>query len=174
MVRRRTRHEPVAYILGRAHFRYLTLAVTPSVLIPRPETEELVDVALEWLARHPAEVWEAWRVEATAGDPAACTRPDVPIPPPTCDVGTGSGAIALSLAHERGLRVLAVDSSEHALAVAAANAERLGLSSRVEFRRGDLLEGVPPQSCGLVVSNPPYVSDTEWEDLPPDVPSRLR
>ncbi len=169
LVRRRARREPVAYILGRAYFRYLTLAVTPAVLIPRPETEELVDVVLEWLTQHPAEMWQAAMLEESADRPEVDGAATSWRMPSICDVGTGSGAIALSLACERGLRVLAVDSSEEALAVAAQNAERLGLSEQVKFRRGDLLGDVPPRSMGLVVSNPPYVSDGEWLDLSPDV-----
>lgn len=153
LVRRRARHEPVAYILGEAHFRYLRVGVEPSVLIPRPETEELVDAVLEWLERHPPALREA--VDGA--------------PPRVVDVGTGSGAIALSLAREAGLSVIGVDVSRAALEVARRNAEELGLVGQVEFVEGDLLEGAPPDSCGLVVSNPPYVSDRDWELLPVDV-----
>ena len=85
------------------------------------------------------------------------------------DVGTGSGAIALSLAQEAGVRVLAVDASRKALAVAAANAEALGLSDRVVFREADLLSGVAPASLDLVVSNPPYVRAGDIPGLAPDV-----
>lgn len=124
--RRRTQREPVAYILGRKGFRRLELAVDPRVLIPRPETEHVVEAAL--------------------GLPAGAR---------VVDVGTGSGAIALALADERpDLEVLATESSAGALAVARANAARLGLS--VELLEGDLLEPVSGP-VDAVVANPPYV-----------------
>jgi release factor glutamine methyltransferase len=129
-VGRRARREPVAYILGRKGFRHLDLAVDPRVLIPRPETEHVVEAAL--------------------GMPEGAR---------VVDVGTGSGAIALALADERpDLRVVATESSPGALAVARANAARLGLA--VELVLGDLLEGVTGP-VDAVVSNPPYVRDGE-------------
>jgi release factor glutamine methyltransferase len=129
-VRRRARHEPVAYILGCKGFRRLELEVGPRVLIPRPETEHVVEAAL--------------------GLPPGAR---------VVDVGTGSGAIALALADERpDLRVVATDSSPAALAVARANAARLGLA--VEWLEGDLLEPVSGP-VDAVVSNPPYVPDGE-------------
>src|SRR5215210_4298367 len=110
---RRCEREPVAYILGRKGFRSIELAVDPRVLIPRPETEHLVEALL-----------------------------DLPEGARVCDVGTGSGAIALALAAERpDLDVLATDASEEALTVARANAERLGLE--VSFHHGDLLADTP-------------------------------
>ena len=129
-VARRARREPVAYILGRKGFRRLELDVDPRVLIPRPETEHVVEAALA--------LPEGARV---------------------VDVGTGSGAIALALADERpDLRVAATESSAGALAVARANAARLGLA--VELLEGDLLEPVSGP-VDAVVSNPPYVRDGE-------------
>lgn len=111
MLRRRLRREPVAYILGRKGFRWLDLKVDGRVLIPRPETEMLVDVALE-LA-----------------------------PESVLDIGTGSGAIALAVASELpGCRVVAADTSERALALAGENAERLGLEDAVEFVSGTIPE----------------------------------
>lgn len=153
LVARRAKGEPVAYILQRAHFRYLTLEVTPAVLIPRPETEELVDAVLAWLKTRPI-------LEATGGMYGE---------PLVVDVGTGSGAIALALAQEAGLRVLAVDSSREALLVAARNRAALRLADMVELREGDLLAGVAPGSIQLVVSNPPYVTEAEFEELAKDV-----
>jgi release factor glutamine methyltransferase len=129
-VRRRTQREPVAYILGTKDFRRLELEVDPRVLVPRPETEHVVEAAL-----------------------------GLPDGARVIDVGTGSGAIALALKDERpDLRVVATDVSRGALAVARANAARLGLD--VEFVEGDLLEGVSGP-IDAVVSNPPYVRDGE-------------
>ena len=124
--RRRAQREPVAYILGRKGFRRLELAVDPRVLIPRPETEHVVEAALS-----------------------------LPAGARVVDVGTGSGAIALALADERpDLSVVGTEASAGALAVARANASRLGLA--VELLEGDLLEPVSGP-VDAVVSNPPYV-----------------
>ena len=142
LVRRRGLREPVAYVIGSWGFRGLDLAVDARVLVPRPETELLVDRCLELLER----------VE----------RPRV------VDVGTGSGAIALSLKSERpDAEVVACDISQDALDVAAANAARLGLD--VELHISDLLAQVPGDGFRLVVSNPPYVSEREMADLEPEV-----
>jgi release factor glutamine methyltransferase len=138
LVRRRAAgREPVAYLLGRRGFRRLDLEVDARVLVPRPETELLVEAAL--------------------GLPAGAR---------VVDVGTGSGAVALALKDERpDLDVLATDVSDEALAVARANARRLGLD--VAFRRADLLDGVG--AVDAVVSNPPYVADADRALLPPEV-----
>ena len=133
---RRRRREPVAYILGSKGFRSIELTVDPRVLIPRPETEHLVEAAL--------------------GLPQGARA---------CDIGTGSGAIALALKSERpDLRLVATDASAGALAVARANAARLGLE--VEFHHGDLLAGVTGR-IDAVVSNPPYVED--GAELAPEI-----
>lgn len=127
--------EPLQYVLGEAWFRGRPFLVDARVLIPRPETEELVDLAL--------------------GHAALRRREE----PRVADVGTGSGCIAVSLAVERpGARVLALDVSDDALAVARVNAERAGVARRIAFRVADLLEGVPAGSLDAVVSNPPYVA----------------
>lgn len=156
LLERRMAHEPVAYILGKTHFRMLELQITRDVLIPRPETEELVEAALNLLRRRPA--WGA-------GGEAAC-RTTAPL---VADVGTGSGAIALSLAQEGKVRVLATDTDPRALELAAHNATCAGLDKLVEFARMDLLAGVPDCSLHLVVSNPPYVRRSELSSLMPDV-----
>ena len=155
LIVRRAKHEPVAYILGRASFRYLTLEVGPDALIPRPETEELVDVVLAWLRTRPM-----LPSGATESAPPAAL---------IADVGTGSGAIALSLAAETGLPVLGLDVSAAALALAERNRDALHLSELVELRATDLLDGVPDRSLRLVVSNPPYVSSGEYACLEPGV-----
>jgi release factor glutamine methyltransferase len=129
--RRRRDGEPVAYLTGTREFWGLSLAVTPDVLIPRPETETLVEFALSRLPRD-----RSLRV---------------------LDLGTGSGAIALALAHDRPLAcVLATDRSDAALAVARDNAHRLGLSN-VAFTAADWYAGIPPGPWDLIVSNPPYI-----------------
>ena len=161
LIGRRGKREPVAYIVGRAHFRHLGLEVTPAVLIPRPETEELVDVALGVLRRKP--FLDALVDASSAGDAAGHIL--------IADVGCGSGAIALSIAQESGSRVLATDLSPEALAVAERNRDSLGLGSLVELRASDLLEGVSDASLRLVVSNPPYIPSADIESLEPDVRS---
>jgi release factor glutamine methyltransferase len=139
-VRRRSAgREPVAYITGTRGFRHIELAVDPRVLVPRPETELLVEVGVQLL-----------------GDGARVV-----------DVGTGSGAVALALASERpDLAVLATDSSADALTVARSNAARLGLDD-VVFAHGDLLAGVG--EVDAVVSNPPYVAERERAMLAPEI-----
>jgi release factor glutamine methyltransferase len=137
MVRRRLRREPVAYIVGSKGFRRLDIAVDRRVLIPRPETELLVEVALE-------------RAPATL-----------------LDVGTGSGAIALAVADELpGCAVTATDTSPGALEVARGNAERLGVADRVRFLSASVPEG---ETFDLVVANLPYVAESDWPSLQPEV-----
>lgn len=131
LIARRRAGEPVAYLTGHREFWSLDLQVTPAVLVPRPETELLVELAL---ARLPAD--------------RACS---------VLDLGTGSGAIALAIARERPLAaVTAVDVSPEALAVAAVNARSLGLQ-RIEWRQGSWFDAVPGRRFDLIVSNPPYV-----------------
>ncbi len=144
---RRARLEPVAYIVGTREFWSLPLEVTPDVLIPRPETEILVARALE---RLPAPADGSIEV---------------------ADVGTGSGAVAIALAVERtDVRVLAIDASAAALAVAGRNTRRHGVAGRVELIEGDLLAPLTMRGpLPMVVSNPPYVSLTERPALMPDV-----
>jgi release factor glutamine methyltransferase len=146
---RRIAGEPVQYITGRAAFRALDLAVNPSVLIPRPETEELTEAVLQAL-RAAQEAWPHPRV---------------------LDLGTGSGAIALAIASEwPEAAVTATDSSADALVVARENARALGLADRVTFAEGHWFEAVDPEDrYEVIVSNPPYIATAEWDDLPRDV-----
>ncbi len=142
----------MAYILGRRAFRTIDLEVTPDVLIPRPETETLVEVALEALAAMPI-----------AG-------PDPEDEPLALDVGTGSGCVALALAAEDPfVRLVATDVDSGALAVARRNAARLGLARRVEFVLSDLFADVGERPFDLVVSNPPYIPADEYVALEPNV-----
>lgn len=143
LAERRAEGEPLQYVLGTAAFRHLELSVGPGVLVPRPETEVLVERALDRLPDGGAVV----------------------------DVGTGSGAIALAIKQERpDARVWATDDSGDALHYARANRERLGLE--VEILHGGLLEPLPGSRRGdfdVVVSNPPYVSESETHLVAPDV-----
>ena len=142
LIARRAKREPVAYILGRWGFRGLDLDVDPRVLVPRPETELLVDRCLALLN--------------------GVVGPDV------LDVGTGSGAIGLALASELPeARVIGCDVSAEALEVARANGERLGVD--VEWVESDLLAAVAGRRFDLVVSNPPYVAAGEIGALEPEV-----
>jgi release factor glutamine methyltransferase len=169
MAARRAAREPLQYVFGHWPFRSLDVLVDPRVLIPRPETEQVVEVALA----------EGRRLHAGPGA-------DGPIV--AVDAGTGSGAIALSLAAELGAstarEVWATDTSADALAVAAATLEGLRRGSGhgrplppVELARGSWLEPLPARLRGavdLVVSNPPYVSADEWEGLAADVRAEPR
>lgn len=139
LVRRRaTTGEPVAYLLGTKGFRHIDLLVDPRVLVPRPETESLVEAALP-----------------------------LPDGARVLDVGTGSGAVALALKHERpALRVTGSDVSEEALEVARANRDRLGLE--VDLVHADLLSGLG-DGWDAVLSNPPYISEADRPGLPRDV-----
>jgi release factor glutamine methyltransferase len=143
LVDRRAAREPLAYILGEWGFRRLDLKVDGRALIPRPETEVVVERCLEFL--------------------------ESLLAPRVLDVGVGSGAIALAIADEHpGATVLAVDSSSDALELARENLERASVNGRVRLVEGDLLMGLD-RPFDLVVSNPPYVSPEEYETLQPEI-----
>ena len=149
LVERAAKHEPVDYLTGEAPFFSMSLRVTRDVLIPRPSTETLV----EHVVRH------ARRTPGFAQ-------------PLIADVGTGSGAIAIALAkHVPGCRVIATDLSPAALALAKDNAAAQGVAQHIEFVEGDLLAPLSPYVGRLryLVSNPPYISDAEWEQVEPNV-----
>lgn len=146
---RRERGEPVQYITGRAAFRRLDLAVDRRVLVPRPETEGLVEAVLDALAAE-RDRWPAPRV---------------------LDLGTGSGAIALAIADELPAAVVtATDASDGALALARENAASCGLAARVAFAEGRWFGAVAQdERFEVVVSNPPYIAESEAAELPRDV-----
>jgi len=146
VIRRRANREPIAYITGTREFYGRSFRVTPDVLIPRPETELVVEEALALLAALPL-------------SPA----------PRIADVGVGSGCLAVTIAMERpDAHLLAIDVSEAALRVAYENARTFGAASRIEFWRGAFLpRGVPP--LDLVVANPPYVAERDRDQLSMDV-----
>jgi release factor glutamine methyltransferase len=144
LVDRRLAHEPIAYILGEREFWSLPFAVSPDVLIPRPESETLVEAALAAL-------------------------PDRSAPLQLLDLGTGSGCLLLALLSELPQAMgLGIDLSQAALAVAEAAAARLGLAQRARFQLGDWGRGLNAH-FDLVVSNPPYIAEGEWHHLPLDV-----
>ena len=146
LFKRRLEHEPLQYIVGETEFMGITLSVGPGALIPRPETELLVETALKHVKTAGAETMHV------------------------LDVGTGSGCIALGLAHEfPALTVLGIDSSEDALAVARKNHERYP-DLKVIFDRHDIRNaGWPDGSFALVLSNPPYIAREEFETLEPEL-----
>ncbi len=144
LLRRRAGREPLQYIIGRTGFRDLELQTDPRVLIPRPETEVLVQEVLDWASAGAESVW---------------------------DMGTGAGAVVLSLAAEgTWTRLVATDVSPEALSVAADNAERYDLGGHVEFREGSLFEPLEEgERFDVIVSNPPYIAEGEKGELQPEV-----
>jgi release factor glutamine methyltransferase len=145
LLERRTNHEPTAYIIGRKEFYGLEFEVTPAALIPRPETETLVELAVAYAHQR-------------ADDRLLIA-----------DIGTGSGIIAVSLAFRlMNARVAAVDISKRALALARRNAERHGVAERIDFRHGDLLAPLD-RKADVICANLPYVTTADWEALPPEI-----
>lgn len=141
LVKRRGQREPLQYLIGHTEFWSLPFEVTPAVLIPRADTEILVEEAL-----------------GRAGETGELL-----------DVGTGSGAIAISLANELPeWQITALDISTEALEVAARNAVKNTVAERVHFLHGDLAE-LPQRQYDLIVSNPPYIAQSEWDELMPEV-----
>lgn len=139
LVCRARRCEPIPYISGEAPFYGLDFIVTPAVLIPRPETELLVQATIEWVEAHSAEI--------------------------VVDVGAGSGCVAVTLArHLPDVRIEATEISREALAVARHNAQRHGVAARIGFHCGSLLEPIE-DDLDLIVANLPYISDDEWTTL---------
>lgn len=144
LVRRRGNREPLAWILGSREFYGRDFGVTPGVLVPRPDTETLIEAALEWISEE--ELFLA-------------------------DLGAGTGCIGLTMALERpNLKVFAVDLSPEALACVRSNVEKHGLKERVAVLKGDLLSAVPKsRSIDWVISNPPYIPTGDLAGLEPEV-----
>ncbi len=142
---RRLDSEPIAYILGEWEFYSLAFETKPPVLVPRPETEHLVEVVLETIGDRPARV---------------------------LDVGTGSGCVAIAIAcNAPNCRVVTSDIRDEFLELARRNAERHNVADRIAFRKGDLFEALAPEDApfDLICSNPPYVAEPEWEGLSPTI-----
>lgn len=149
-VRQRAGSKPISYILNRKEFYSLPFYVDEQVLIPRPETEHLVEHSLKWLES---------RTAAAVGNPIR-----------VCDIGTGSGCIAASLAKSReDIYIVATEKSVGAAAVAVKNVADLGLLNRIRILACDLFPKDPEPKFDLVVSNPPYLSGAEYESLPPTI-----
>jgi len=145
LVRRRLIHEPTAYIIGHKEFFGLDFEVTPAAIIPRPETEVLVELAIEAAHKKPADSLQI------------------------ADVGTGSGPIAVALASAlpQG-KITATDSSQEALELAQRNARRHQVDKRVRFLQSDLLDRLPGR-VDVLVANLPYVTTADWKALPPEI-----
>lgn len=150
LVRQAGEHTPIAYLLGSREFFSLEFMVTPAVLVPRPETEALVQRAIDLCRSNPSRTWHI------------------------LDIGTGSGCVAVAIArYAANASVVASDISAEALAVAAANAEKHGVHERVRFVEADCA-AIPPDArpengFDLVVSNPPYISESVHAGLPPHI-----
>lgn len=145
-VRRRVAHEPVPHITGHKEFFGLDFEVTPAALIPRPETETLVELVLAFVR------------DRFAGSRVA-----------VADIGTGSGIIAVSLAHELpNATVIATDTASEAISLARRNAERHGVADHINLLEGDLLEPLKAP-VDIIAANLPYVTSADWEALPPEI-----
>ncbi|MGD9101275.1 MAG: peptide chain release factor N(5)-glutamine methyltransferase, partial [Anaerolineae bacterium] len=157
LVKRRALGEPLPYLIGHVEFYGLDLSVNTHVLIPRPETETLVDLALTSNTQHLHRAADAVQVYPISNLLSFA------------DVCTGSGCIAIALAvHAPQARVYALDLSPDALAVARANAARHGVGDRVTFLQSDLLAALP-EPVDMIVANPPYIAAQEWGALPREV-----
>jgi release factor glutamine methyltransferase len=147
LVEKAAAHHPIQYLIGEAHFFSLRLEVDPRVLVPRPSTETLVEHVI-WQTRH----IPGFAVPAIA------------------DIGTGSGCIAIALAKNLPeARITATDTSSEALELARHNAEQHGVAERIDFFEGPLYEPLRGRHFSFVVSDPPYISDAEWAEVPRNV-----
>jgi release factor glutamine methyltransferase len=147
LVERASKNEPVDYLIGKAPFFSMMLKVSPAVLVPRPSTETIVEHVLQHARRTPG-----------------FTDPLI------ADICTGSGAIAIALAkHLPSSRIIATDISGPALEIARENARDNKVDDRIEFRQADFLQAITSEKFQYLISNPPYISDAEWADVPPNV-----
>ncbi len=197
LVRRRGNREPLAWILGQKEFYGRDFVVTPGVLVPRPDTETLIEAALAWLpagspgdggAPPPRNAPPVAKKSLPWSDSVAATEPGATEPPPeaagggsplpheevpvyVADIGSGTGCIGLTLALERpAVRLYAVDRADEALAATKANVSKHGLDKRVAVLRGDLLAAIPAnRPIDWIVSNPPYIPVGELAGLEPEV-----
>ena len=145
LLKQRIDAQPIAYILGEWEFYSLAFEIEPPVLVPRPETEHLVEVVLEVIGDRPARV---------------------------LDVGTGSGCVSIAIAHSApNCSLVTSDIREEFLELARRNAERHQVADRIAFRKGDLFEALAPEDApfDVICSNPPYVAEPEWEGLSPTI-----
>jgi release factor glutamine methyltransferase len=155
---RRAAREPLQYVLGRTAFRSLYLVTDRRALIPRPETEALVEVVLAWSTKRVAQQSDGHADDGEQG------------PLTAADIGTGSACIALALACEGPFRrVIATDVSSEALELASENVRRLGVEGIVELRPGAVLEPLAEERFDALVSNPPYIAESERHTLEPEV-----
>ncbi len=165
LVRRRAEGEPTRYLVGTCEFMSLAFRVTPDVLIPRPETERLVEEVIRRVRAASPIPLEA--AAEGGADEAVASRVEV------IELGTGSGVVAVSLAvHLPGARVTATDVSGAALEVARANVEAHGVADRVTLLEGDLydaLDAADARAADFLLANPPYVAEGEWERLAPPI-----
>lgn len=147
LINRRLNKEPVAYIIGKKEFYSWDFVVTNDVLIPRPETELLIDMAVEWLEKHSL------------------------VSPLIVDVGTGSGNIAVTLAKlSKDARFFAIDISNKAIDIAQENAKRLGVSDKIQWFCGDLLQPLNIHNkVNVIIANLPYVPTADWKNLSDNV-----
>jgi release factor glutamine methyltransferase len=147
IIERRVKREPLQYILGESWFYGRRFRVTPAVMVPTPETELLCETAVRYVQQHRTE------------------------PARVLDIGIGSGVIAVTLALELPTcEVVALDISPDALQLARANATELGAVDKIEFRESDFFAAVKPEErFDLILSNPPYIANWEYKDLPPEV-----
>ncbi len=174
LIARRLSHEPAAYITGHREFFGIEFGVTPAALIPRPETELLVEATLAHLGA----------ARPSTGSGRAASARGEPVEPRVVDVGAGCGAIAVAVAaNHPTVRVVATDVSASALELASENARRFGLEGRIDLVRTDLLAAMRPSTLRLrsgqagsgraafdvVVANPPYVRTADWDGLAPEI-----
>jgi len=169
LLERRIKGEPMQYITGECEFYGLPFRVSPDVLIPRPETEHLVEKIVHLIPafdRPAKKLFEIKRLHPAYEDGVRRSRDGDPNlagwPPRILDVGTGSGAIAIAVAHDwSNADITAIDISERALEVARFNAKSLGFADHIRFLQGDLLSPVDGERFEVIASNPPYVPDTD-------------